>query len=381
MVKSVLISGASVAGPTLAWWLHRHGFTPTLVERMPGPARGGHAVDVRGVALEILDAMGVLEAVRESRMQMKGVSIIGEDGSETWRSEEMTISGGRFDNKDIEILRDRLSRLLVADLPEDIEILYGDSIETLTDDGDSVAVEFAKNGTRQFDLVIGADGLRSNTRNLVFGPDREFLHSFDIALAPFSAPNTLGLKDWQISYRNARNDGYMIYTAPGNEELRVCFQVPLTLDDGVPDRAGQMALVRERCGDLGWQTSHFLDAMEAAPDFYLGLIAQVKMPHWTKGRTALVGDAGYCPSPFTGQGTSLAVVGAYVLAHELARSRGDHVSAFARYEAKLRPFVAQNQAIAELTRDERFNDPEFYTSVIEPAMDQAKGAIELKGLS
>jgi 2-polyprenyl-6-methoxyphenol hydroxylase-like FAD-dependent oxidoreductase len=381
VVKSVLISGASVAGPTLAWWLRRHGFTPTLIERMPGLARGGHAVDVRGAALDILDMMGVREAVHANRMRMNGVSIVGDDGKEVWRSEEMTISGGRFDNDDIEILRDRLSRLLVASLPGDVEILYGDSVSALDDEGDGVTVQLAKNGTRKFDLVIGADGLRSNIRNLVFGPDRDFLNSFDIALAPFSAPNTLGLEDWQISYRNADNDGYMIYTAPGNEELRVCFNVPWTLDDVIPDRAGQMALIRERCGKLGWETPRFLDAMETAPDFYLGLIAQVKMTHWTKGRVALVGDAGYCPSPYTGQGTSLAVVGAYVLAHELARTPEDHVSAFARYEAKLRPFVDRNQAIAELTRDDRFtDDPEYYSTVIEPAMDEAKVAIELEGL-
>jgi 2-polyprenyl-6-methoxyphenol hydroxylase-like FAD-dependent oxidoreductase len=131
---------------------------------------------------------------------------------------------------------------------------------------------------------------------------------------------------------------------------------------------------------MGWEVPRLLDAMEAAPDFYLGPIAQVRMDHWTCGRIALVGDAAYCPSPFTGQGTSLAIVGAYVLAWELAQADGDHHAAFAAYEQRMRPFVDINQAIADLSRDPRFGeDPQYYLDVIEPAMAGAERAIELPG--
>jgi 2-polyprenyl-6-methoxyphenol hydroxylase-like FAD-dependent oxidoreductase len=144
------------------------------------------------------------------------------------------------------------------------------------------------------------------------------------------------------------------------------------------DRAGQIALVRKNCAHMGWQIPRLLDAMEAAQDFYLGPIAQVKMEHWTNGRFALVGDAAYCPSPFSGQGPSLAIVGAYVLAWELARSPHDHAAAFAGYECRMRPFVEINQAIADLSRDPRFGeDPQYYLEVIEPAMARAERAIEL----
>src|ERR1700757_3192510 len=170
--KTVLISGASIAGPVLAWWLHQYGFTPVLVERLNGPAQGGHAIDVRGPALDVLRAMKLVETVRQKRMQMKGVSVIDDDGREVWRSEEMTISGGRFDNDDIEILRDRLSHILVDGLPRDIEIIYGDSIAALRETDDAVEVIFASGNTRRFDLVIGADGLRSNLRRKIFGEDR-----------------------------------------------------------------------------------------------------------------------------------------------------------------------------------------------------------------
>jgi 2-polyprenyl-6-methoxyphenol hydroxylase-like FAD-dependent oxidoreductase len=132
---------------------------------------------------------------------------------------------------------------------------------------------------------------------------------------------------------------------------------------------------------MGWHVPELLDAMDGARDFYLGSFAQVKMPHWSKGRAALVGDAAYCPSPYTGQGTSLAIVGGYVLGYELSRTPGDHAAAFARYEARMRPFVEENHAIADLTRDERLADPVYYIGVVEPALEKAKNAIELEGLT
>lgn len=381
MSSNILISGASIAGPTLAWWLHRAGFKPVIVEKMPGRARGGHAIDVRGAALKVLEAMGLDGKARTNAMRMKGVSIVDDDGREVWRSESMTISGGSFDNPDIEILRDRLSHVLVDALPPEVEIRYGDPIAALAEDADGVDVTFASGRAERFDLVVAAEGMRSGIRRMVFGPDRQFLHSFDIALAPFSAPNSLGLQDWQISYKGEAG-GYMVYPTPENDELRVCFSVPSSIEDDLGDRAQQMARIREQVAGLRWETPRFLEAMETAPDFYLGLIAQVRMPRWTRGRVALVGDSGYCPSPFTGQGATLAIVGAQVLASELSRSPDDHAAAFARYETRMRPFVQANQAIADLTQVPEFeNDPDYYGRVVEPAMDKAKFAIELDGLS
>ncbi|MDE2403101.1 MAG: FAD-dependent monooxygenase [Sphingomonadales bacterium] len=379
-MQDILISGASITGPALAWWLERAGFRPVLVERTPGRARGGHAIDVRGAALRVLEAMGLAAAARASAMRMKGVSVVDDHGQELWRSEEMTISGGRFDNPDIEILRDRLSHVLVDALSPPVEIRYGDSIAALQDDGAGVDVTFASGHRQRFDLVIGAEGLRSQVRRLVFGEDKDFLRSFGIALAPFSAPNTLGLEDWQISYKGSAG-GYMVYTTPENDELRVCFNVPATLDDNPGGRDEQMALIRAHTAGLQWETPRFLEAMAAAPDFYLGLIAQVRMPRWSTGRVALVGDAGYCPSPFTGQGATLALVGAQVLATELSRTPDDHVAAFSGYETRMRPFVEANQAIADLTTVPEFSeDPEYYARVVEPVLDKAKFAIELEGL-
>jgi len=380
-MTTILISGASIAGPALAWWLHHYGMTPVLVEKAPAPVKGGHAIDVRGSAIEVLRAMGLEDAARARRTRMTGVSKLDADGNEIWRSEEMTISGGSFGKQSIEILRDDMSDVLVTGLPDGIEMIYGDHVTALADGPDGVEVTFASGGRRRFDLVVAADGVRSTIRALVFGPDSAFLRPFDVALAPHSAPNLLGLKDWQLTYECGANS-CMIYTAPDNQSLRVCFGFDVPLADVPHARAEQVALVRARCGDMGWEVPRFLDIMEQAPDFYLGPIAQVRMDRWTSGRVALVGDAGYCPSPFTGQGTSLALVGAQVLACELSRSPDDHAAAFARYEERLRPFVEINQAIADITRDPRFaEDPNFYLAVVEPAMERAESAIELAGLA
>jgi len=377
VTRTVLITGASIAGPVLAWWLERFGFIPTILEKAPAPRPGGHAIDVRGAALDVVGAMGLLDEIIGKRTRMTGVSKLDASGREIWRSEDMTISGGSFDKEAIEILRDDLSQTLVSALGSSIERIYGESATAVNEDESGVTVAFEHSADRQFDLMIGADGLGSALRKMVFGPDARFLRPFDMVLAPYTAPNLLGLTDWQLTF-DAGENSCMIYTAPANDTLRVCFGFAAKLADVPSDRASQVALVRKNCGHMGWQIPRLLDAMETARDFYLGPIAQVKMAHWTSGRFALVGDAAYCPSPFTGQGTSLAIVGAYVLAWELARSPTNHGSAFAAYETRMRPFVEVNQAIADLSRDPRFGeDPQYYLDVIEPAMARAERAIEL----
>jgi 2-polyprenyl-6-methoxyphenol hydroxylase-like FAD-dependent oxidoreductase len=376
-VKDVLIAGASIAGPVLAWWLDRFGFSPILVEKAPAPRPGGHAIDVRGAALDVVRAMGLTDEIVGHRTRMTGVSKVNAAGVEVWRSQDMTISGGSFVKQAIEIMRDDLSRILVGALPRHVERIYGDCVDMLTEVGQGVSVVFERGDERRFDLVVGADGLASGMRKLVFGPDRNFLQPFDIVLAPYTAPNILGLEDWQLTY-DAGKDSCMIYTAPDNAALRVCFGFSAKMEDVPVDRSAQIALVRKNCAHMGWRIPELLDTMEDARDFYLAPIAQVKMDHWTRRRTALVGDAAYCPSPFTGQGTSLAIVGAYVLAWELARAPHDQASAFAAYENRMRPFVEVNQAIADLSRDPRFGeDPQYYLDVIEPAMAAAEYAIDL----
>lgn len=180
---NVLISGSSIAGPALAYWLCRQGFSVTLVERAPGPRPGGQAIDVRGVALKVLASMDLLDAARSLRTRLKGVSVIDADGRETWRSEEETFSGGRFDSGDLEILRDDLSALLVRRASERAEVVYGDTIVGIDERESDALVHFKHAKPRSFNIVVGADGLRSNVRNLVFGEDSQFVHSLGVGLA------------------------------------------------------------------------------------------------------------------------------------------------------------------------------------------------------
>ena len=351
-VKSILISGASVAGPTLAYWLKRNGFVPTIVERAPEPRPGGQAIDIRGKALGVVERMGLLDQARAKRTQMKGVSVQDEFGKEVWRSEEKTFSGGRFDNDDVELLRDDLSNPLLGSLG-DTEIIFGDSIVGLMDGPDGVGVRFNNSPTRTFDLVLAADGVHSNVRKLAFGPEEPFLKPLGLALAIFSTPNYLGLKDWQLSFRDMdRGFGYLIYPARDNTELRINIGFGAGLaEDRYGDVEAQKALVAEKSAGWGWEVPNFVERMWKSTDFYFGALAQTVMERWSKGRIALVGDAGYCPSPFSGQGTSLALVGAYVLAQELGKSPDDYARAFASYENRLRPYVLKNQALAWRDRD------------------------------
>lgn len=367
-MRDVLISGNSIAGPTLAYWLGRHGFRVSLLEKAPAVRPGGQAVDVRGAALEVLSRMNLLDDARELRTEMKGVSLVDADGVELWRSEEGTLSGGSFAGGDIEILRDDLSSLLRRRLRADVMQIYGDTVDTLEQGASGVRVGFRSGKSSNFDLVIGADGLFSNTRRLAFDPSEVEFKSLGVGLAVFTMPNVLGLEYWQTAHRDGRG-GFLVYTARGNSELRIALGFDLKPgDEGRLAVDEQKQRVAARCAHMKWEVPRFIEAMWAAPDFYFGPVAQIRMSHWSRGRIALVGDAAYCPSPFSGQGTSLAIVGAYVLAAELARGVDNHGASFDRYQARMKSYVALNQALANSGQD----GPEA-----EKSLDVAKHAIAL----
>ena len=366
-MTTVLISGASVAGPALAYWLQRRGFSPVVVERAPDLRPGGQAIDIRGVALEVISRMGLLPAVDAQRTRHKGVSVLDAHGKEQWRSEERTLSAGRFDSGDIEILKDDLTSILYEATKSDVHYRFNDSVAGLEDAGDHLNVEFASGKREEFDIVVGADGIYSRIRRLIFGAHEDFLHHLGGYVGIFTAENFLGLKDWQIAIRGEES-GMLVYPALENTELRVFagFQSE-PLDRGL-DIHGQKRAIAERCGKLGWEVPRLLREMADSPAFFFGPIAQIRMPAYSKDRVCLVGDAAYCPSPASGQGTSLALVGSYILAAEL--SQGDPQSAFERYHSRMRPFVEVNQALATRERNERPSDE---------AIDHAKNAIQLGG--
>lgn len=370
-MKAVLVSGASIAGPAVAYWLTRAGFKVTVVERAPSPRPGGQAIDIRGPALTVIEKMGLLDQVRALRTRMKAMSMLDIEGHEIERTEERTISGGRFNSGDVEILRDDLNTLLLDVSRDAAEFIYGDLIASLNERDDAVEVVFERAPTKTFDLVIGADGLHSNVRRLVFGEEAQWLRPLGVGLSIFTTPNMLGLRDWQLAYRD-QVSGYVIYPARDNTELRVNIGFGMSLEEYKRgDLAAQKQLIAERAAHLRGDIPRLLEALHDAKDLYFGPLAQVRMPQWHTKRVALVGDAGYCPSPFSGQGTSLALVGAFVLGRELARAEGDAARAFSLYEERMRPFVQANQDMVSVERAAPIPDDVF---------DRAKNAIALDDL-
>ncbi|WP_066951625.1 FAD-dependent monooxygenase [Microtetraspora fusca] len=340
--RNVLISGASVAGPALAYWLHRHGFTPTIVERAPALRDGGYAVDFRGEAhLSILRRMGILDDLERARTGMGSMSYVNSAGKTQAKMPADLFAG------DIEILRGDLARILYDATREHTEYLFGDSIASLTEDADGVTVTFERGAPRRFDLVIGADGLHSATRRLAFGPEERFVKHLGVYCAIFTTANHLELDHTGHAYRTG-NKLVAMYSARHNTEAKAVFYFGSPeLDLDRRDVARQQAILAEHFTGNGWQSDRLLHDMRQAPDFYFDSVGQVRMDAWSRGRVALVGDAAYCPSSLSGMGTGLALVGAYVLAGELAAARGDHRVAFARYEQTLRAYAEGCQKMGD----------------------------------
>ncbi|MER7464909.1 FAD-dependent monooxygenase [Streptomyces sp. NPDC097981] len=338
----VLISGASVAGPALAHWLHRYGFTTTIVEAAPALRDGGYAVDFRGEAhLSVLRAMGILDDIERARTGMGSMAYVNSAGKPQARLPADLFAG------DVEILRGDLARILYDTTKEHTEYVFGDSVTSLTEDAEGVTVTFERGAPRRFDLVIGADGLHSRTRRLAFGPEERFVRHLGVHCAIFTTANRLGLDHTGHAYRTA-GKLVAVYSARHNTEAKAVFYFasPL-LDVGRRDVAQQQAVLTERFAGTGWESDRLLEDMRHAPDFYFDSVGQVRMDSWSRGRIALVGDAAFCPSSLSGMGTGLALVGAYVLAGELAAARGDHRVAFTRYEAELREYAEGCQKMGD----------------------------------
>ncbi len=341
--RDVLVSGAGIAGQALACWLRRLGFTPVVVERAPAPRDGGQAVDLRGAAIEVARRTGILDAARAGRTGTRGTSYVNSAGK---RLASLNGAFGVIDARDVEIVRGDLVSILYEAARNDVEYIFDDSISSLTENADGVTVTFERSAPRTFHLVVGADGLHSRVRGLVFGPESRFIGHLGLYLAVFTIPNDLELDHWQLIYVTP-GKSVTVTSARGNREARAIFffaSEPLDYDHR--DRGQQQDLLAAAFAGTGWEVPGLLAAMREAPDFYLDSVSQVRMSSWSAGRVTLVGDAGYCPSPLSGQGSSLALVGAYVLASELSAADGDHRDAFARCQQRMQDFVERNQQIA-----------------------------------
>ncbi|TDD84648.1 FAD-dependent oxidoreductase [Actinomadura darangshiensis] len=338
--RKVLISGAGIAGVTLAYWLTRHGFSVTVVERAAGIRDGGYKVDVRGAALTVAERMDLLEEIRALRTDVRSGTVVDASGRRVASMDGDTF-GGRV-HGDAEILRGDLHRLLFARTENEAEYLFGDSVTALRETSGGVEAAFESGATRTFDLVVGADGLHSVTRELVFGPEREFVRDLGHRISIFSVPNHLELDREEVTYVGPGRTALAYSTARGDAKAMFLFRS----EEDVPrDRAGRLQALTAAYEGEGWEVPRFLEAAGEAADLYFDSVSQVHMDRWSRGRVVLLGDAACCASPASGQGTSLALVGAYVLAGELAAAGGDHRAAFDAYEREMRPFAERNQKL------------------------------------
>ncbi|WP_448332206.1 FAD-dependent monooxygenase [Streptomyces sp. DSM 41534] len=344
--RKVLISGASISGPALAYWLSRSGCAVTVVEKARTLRDGGYPIDIRGTAIEVVRRMGILPRLRDAHIDSRRCTFLNADGSEL-ASVRPHIVAGSVEGQDLEVRRGDLATALYGKVRDDVEFLFGDSVDTLDQSGPAVDVTFHSGRRRTFDLVIGADGMHSATRESLFGPEERFHRYLGYCFAIFTMPNTFGLSR-ELMLWNAPGKAAALYAVGDNDELHAFlnFHRPRPPFDALRNPDAQRDLVATVFADAGWEVPGMVNAMRDADDLFFDTAGQIRMAHWSSGRVALVGDAAYAPSFLTGQGSSLALVGAYMLANALATHR-DHIAAFAAYERDTREFVAMNQALVD----------------------------------
>jgi 2-polyprenyl-6-methoxyphenol hydroxylase-like FAD-dependent oxidoreductase len=344
---TVLVSGASIAGPALAHWLHRHGFRVTIVERAAAFRGGGYPIDVRGTALQVTDRMGITDRLRLAHVDTRRLTFYDDNGREVGSIRPEAISGG-VAGRDIEVPRGTLSAAVTDLLGDTVDVIFNDSIATLDEHSDRVDVTFASGVAREFGLVIGADGLHSNVRRLAFGQEEQYHRYLGYCFAGFTVPNDLGLAHEAIAWNGPGRAATLL--CPGDSDTLHGFLIFRSDDPREhSDLDSARQLVAEKFAGAGWHIPRMVEAMLKADDLFFDVVSQIHMPTWSRGRVALAGDAAHATSFLSGQGSSVALVGAYVLAGELA-SQADHTQAFAAYERKTRPFAELNQALADAGR-------------------------------
>ncbi|RYY17214.1 MAG: FAD-binding monooxygenase [Alphaproteobacteria bacterium] len=341
----ILITGASVTGNTVAWWLARAGHKVTVAEHASGFRDGGQNIDVRGVGREVLRRMGLEQTALQQGTGEEGTAWVEEDGTVAaqFLTAETGIDGP---TAEMEILRGDLARLLYEPASERATYRFGDSIVGVEQNHDGATVTFASGTVERYDLVVVAEGVGSRTRELVF-PGENKPRWMNLTIAYLTVPRRAD-DDRLWRWYNASGGRSVSLRPDRHATARAMLSVQKPPSDEQNwDTDRQKAWLRQRFADAGWQTDRVLTGMELTDDFYFDVLRQVRMPRWAKDRVVLTGDAAWCATPIAGYGTTLAITGAYVLARELIRSTDVH-AAVAAYEQTMRPMVEDAQGVPKL---------------------------------
>ena len=350
--KKILISGASIAGLSAAYWMNRLGCQVTVVEIASQPRTNGAAIDIRGVTADVIKRMGIYDELKADRLHVELIEFKNADDTAA-RSMPTGKEDEELPDDDIEIERDKFISILYNGLKNDVEFIFNDSITALGETEDDIKITFKSGAERSFDLVFGCDGSHSGVRKIWFGEESEYTHFLE-AYFSITTVNKLLIKQKTMQMYNEPNKSVMLNAYNNKTDIIFCFFSEKEISYDYRDIAQQRKIIAEQFTGLGWRTTELLEEVEGLENFYFDKFCQIKMPSWTKGRVALVGDAGYCASPAAGMGASLSISGAAALADALLKHNGDFELAFEDYNKNLRPFIEEIQAVAELNVRENF---------------------------
>ncbi|MFY1672521.1 FAD-dependent monooxygenase [Plantactinospora sp. WMMB334] len=328
--QKVLIVGAGVAGPALAYWLTRHGFRTTIVERAKDLRSSGNPIDVKGPAVPVAERMGIMPRLREAATRVNAMTLLDPDGRPIAR---MAMPTGP--SAGVELARSDLSSVLYQAARDDAEFLFDDTVAAVRPDAKGVDVTFGRATPRRFDLVIGADGMHSTVRRLVFGSEREF--ATDLGMFVATVPLPPGAVELPHDMVLHNTPGRLLSIHPGRDRPLALFVFRTPPVDGYDrhDTDLQKRIVADAYAGVGWRAPELVETYRSHPSPFFDSLNRVRMPTWSRGRVALLGDAASSVALF-GDGSSLAVAGAYTLAQALAANPGDHARAFADYEKRHR---------------------------------------------
>lgn len=338
MNQQILISGASFAGLATAYWMKERGYDVTVVEIAKGLKKGGTPVNIRENTIDIVKRMGLLEQIRANQIHMELTEFKNADDV----TEQSEVREPLADDE-YEIERDVLLNLMFEAVKDEVQFLFDDSIVSLIDQGDRVEVTFKSGQQRSYDLVFGCDGIHSVVRRVHFGEEAEFSHFLNTYFS-ITIANKLLIREHTTQIYNEPGKMVMLNAYNGKTDIVFCFSADQEIPYDYRNEEQQRAITIQHVDGMGWRVPELLEEVKQTPSFYFDKLCQMKMPSWTKGRVALVGDAGYCASPAAGMGGSLAIDGAAALADAFEKHNGDATLAFQAYDESFRPFIEDVQA-------------------------------------